>query len=266
MDRATLSISPSELYQRLGTASAPVLIDVRRHESFSADDQLIVGAFHRAPADVQYWRTDLPASRPLVVYCSNGGTASQSVANALRENGMDAAYLQGGLSSWKHARLPLRKRLGAIEARWVTREHPKIDRIACPWLISRFINPLAEFIYVPATKVLAVAKDRRATPYDIKGAEFGHVGDRCSFDAIIRIFDIKDPALDHLATIVRGADTSRPDLTPQCEGLLAVSYGLSANCPDDHEMLKHGMIIYDALYTWCRSQAETSRSAAKGTA
>jgi len=255
MDGVAPSISCRVLYKHLGTASAPVLIDVRRHESFSADDQLIVGAFHRAPADVQYWRTDLPAGRPVVAYCSDGGTASRSVANALREEGMDAAYLEDGISGWKKDRLPLRKRLGAIETRWVTREHPKIDRIACPWVISRFINPFAEFIYVPATEVLAVAKDRRATPYDIKGAEFGHMGDRCSFDAVIRIFDIKDTPLDHLATIVRGADTSRPDLTPQCEGLLAISYGLSANYPDDHEMLKHGMVVYDALYKWCRLQA-----------
>ena len=265
MDGTALPISPSELYQRLGTASAPVLIDVRRQESFSADDRLIVGALHRAPADVQYWRTDLPASRPVVVYCADGGLASQSVANALREEGMDAAYLLGGISSWKSARFPTRKRLGAIETRWVTREHPKIDRIACPWLISRFINPLAEFIYVPAAEVLTVAKDKRATPYDIKGAEFGHVGDRCSFDAIIRIFDIQDPALDGLATIVRGADTSRPDLTPQCQGLLAISYGLSANYPDDHEMLKRGMVIYDALYKWCHLQVAKNRSAIKVT-
>ena len=142
----------------------------------------------------------------------------------------------------------------------MTREHPKIDRIACPWLVSRFINPLAEFIYVPANEVRKVAKDVGGTPYDIEDAEFGHVGDQCSFDAIIRIFEIKDPALDHLATIVRGADTSRPDLTPQCEGLLAVSYGLSANYPDDHEMLKHGLVIYDALYTWCRMQIGKNRA------
>ena len=138
----------------------------------------------------------------------------------------------------------------------MTREHPKIDRIACPWLISRFVNPEAEFIYVPATEVAKVAADVGGTPYDIKGVEFGHVGDRCSFDAIIGAYGIADPALDRLATIVRGADTSRPDLTPQCEGLLAISYGLSSNFRDDHEMLKHGMVIYDALYTWCRLQSE----------
>jgi len=136
----------------------------------------------------------------------------------------------------------------------VTREHPKIDRIACPWLISRFVNPDAEFIYVPASEVPRKAANLDATPYDIKDVEFGHVGDRCSFDAIISAYGIEDAPLDHLATIVRGADTSRPDLTPQCEGLLAISYGLSSNFPDDHEMLEHGMVMYDALYTWCRLQ------------
>ena len=175
--------------------------------------------------------------------------------------GIKAAYLEGGIAGWQKAGLPTRKNLGAVENKWVTREHPKIDRIACPWLISRFVNPLAEFLYVPVTEVVTVAKAAGATAYDIKDAEFGHVGDQCSFDAIIRIFEIKDPALDRLATIVRGADTSRPDLTPQCAGLLAISHGLSANHPDDHEMLKHGMVIYDALYTWCRLQA---RSLGKG--
>jgi hypothetical protein len=108
---------------------------------------------------------------------------------------------------------------------------------------------------VPPNDVAKVAADVGGTPYDIKGVEFGHVGERCSFDAIVRAYDIHDTALDRLASIVRGADTSRPDLTPQCEGLLAISYGLSANFPDDHEMLRHGLVMYDALYTWCRQQA-----------
>src|SRR5207244_8331539 len=124
------------------------------------------------------------------------------------------------IAGWRAAGLPTRKNLGAVESTWVTREHPKIDRIACPWLISRFINPLAEFLYVPPTDVITVAKAQRATAYDIKDVEFGHVGDRCSFDAIIRIFEIKGPALDRLSMIVRGADTSRPDLAPQGDGLL----------------------------------------------
>jgi rhodanese-related sulfurtransferase len=262
MDGSRLTVSSPDLYASLGTTSAPVLIDVRRHDSFLADDQLIIGAYHRAPADVEHWRTELPAGRAVVAYCGHGGTSSQSVAGALRQAGIEAAYLEGGISGWKNSGLPTRKKLGTVGNKWVTREHPKIDRIACPWLISRFINPLAEFIYVPPGDVLAVAEAKRATPYDIKGAEFGHVGDRCSFDAIVSKFEINDPALDHLATIVRGADTSRANLTPQGEGLLAISYGLSANFPDDHEMLKHGLVIYDALYKWCRLQAEKHRTAA----
>ena len=150
-------------------------------------------------------------------------------------------------------------KMGGGSQKWVTREHPKIDRIACPWLISRFVDPAAEFIYVPADQVAAVAKEVGGTPYDIKGVKFGHVGDRCSFDAIVAAYDIHDDPLDRLATIVRGADTSRPDLTPQCEGLLAISYGLSGNFPDDHEMLRHGMVMYDALYTGCRQQAVARR-------
>jgi len=256
MDGNPLSISSSDLYARLGTASAPVLLDVRRDEAFDSDRGLIIGAFHRAPEDVARWSGDLTSSRPVVAYCAHGHEVSQGVAASLRQAGLDAVYLEGGIAGWKQSRLPTRKNLGGAENKWVTREHPKIDRIACPWLISRFINPLATFLYVPADQVVAVGKKEAATPYDIKGAEFGHVGDQCSFDAIIRIFDINDPALDRLATIVRGADTSRPELTPQGEGLLAISYGLSANHPDDHEMLRHGMVIYDALYTWCRMQAD----------
>lgn len=253
MDEKPLSISCSELYARLGTASAPVLLDVRRGDAFGKDDRLIVGAIHRAPEDIEGWSGGMPAGRPVVAYCVHGHEVSQDVVASLRRAGLEAVYLDGGIAQWTASGLPTRRKFGAID-RWVTREHPKIDRIACPWLISRFINPLAEFIYVPANEVTAVVEETGATAYDTKGAEFGHVGDQCSFDAIIRIFEIKDPALDHLATIVRGADTSRPDLTPQCEGLLAISYGLSGNYPDDHEMLERGMIVYDALYTWCRNQ------------
>jgi rhodanese-related sulfurtransferase len=249
------SVSSSELYVRLGTAAAPVLLDVRHDDAFSKDNGLIIGAFHRSPEEVEPWSKYLPPDHPVVAYCVHGHDVSQGVAARLHSAGIKASYLEGGIAGWRAAGLPTRKRLGVVENKWVTRERPKIDRIACPWLISRFVNPLAEFLYVPVTEVVAVAKTAGATAYDIKDAEFGHVGDQCSFDAIMRIFEIRDPALERLATIVRGADTSRPDLAPQCAGLLAISHGLSANHPDDHEMLKHGMIIYDALYTWCRLHA-----------
>lgn len=136
--------------------------------------------------------------------------------------------------------------------KWVTRERPKIDRIACPWLIARFIDKSAEFLYVPSADVLKVAKETGATPYDIPGVEMGHEGEMCSFDAFIKKYKLTDPALQQLATIVRGADTDRLDLAPQAAGLLAISLGLSRNFSNDHEMLKQGMIIYDALYSWCR--------------
>lgn len=142
---------------------------------------------------------------------------------------------------------------GQVAMKWVTRERPKIDRIACPWLIARFIDPPAEFLYVPTGEVMKVAKEQGATPYDVPGVEYGHVGEQCSFDAFLKLHNLTDPALHRLASIVRGADTGRPDLTPQSHGLLAISLGLSRNIPDDHEMLRVGMVLYDALYAWCQS-------------
>ena len=136
--------------------------------------------------------------------------------------------------------------------KWVTRERPKIDRIACPWLIARFIDKAPEFLYVPADKVLDVARDTGAIPYDVPGVEMSHVGERCSFDAFLDKYKLTDPALQQLAVIVRGADTSRLDLAPQAAGLFAISLGLSRSFSDDHEMLRHGMVMYDALYAWCR--------------
>ncbi|HMP11795.1 chromate resistance protein ChrB domain-containing protein [Hydrogenophaga sp.] len=142
--------------------------------------------------------------------------------------------------------------------KWITRERPKIDRIACPWLISRFIDPAAEFLYVPAADVLKVAAETGATPYDIPGVEMTHVGELCSFDAFLSKHALHDPALQQLATIVRGADTSRLDLAPQSAGLYAVSLGLSQVFKNDHDMLRHGVVVYDALYAWCKTcQAET---------
>lgn len=132
--------------------------------------------------------------------------------------------------------------------KWVTRARPKIDRIACPWLIARFIDQEAEFLYVPADDVLKVAGETGAIPYDVPGVQYGHDGEYCSFDAFIKHHKLADPALHELAVIVRGADTGRPDLAPECPGLLAVSRGLSALYQDDHEMLGHGMVVYEALY------------------
>lgn len=137
--------------------------------------------------------------------------------------------------------------------KWITRERPKIDRIACPWLITRFIDKAPEFLFVAPDKVLPVAEDTGAIPYDIPGVELGHVEELCSFDAFLKKYQLTDPTLQRLADIARAADTGRLDLAPEAAGLLAVSRGLSHNFRDDHEMLKHGMVVYDALYAWCRS-------------
>lgn len=138
--------------------------------------------------------------------------------------------------------------------KWVTREHPKIDRIACPWLIARFIDHEPEFLYVPGDQVRKVANETGAVPYDVPGVEMTHVGELCSFDAFLKKHRLDDPALQHLAVIVRGADTSRLDLTPESAGLYAISQGLSRNFANDHEMLRHGLVMYDALYAWCQSR------------
>jgi hypothetical protein len=135
--------------------------------------------------------------------------------------------------------------------KWVTRERPKIDRIACPWLITRFIDEDAEFLFVPSKEVLRIAQETGASPYDIPGVELSHVGELCSFDAFLQKYSLADPALARLAVIVRGADTARLNLAPEAPGLLAISLGLSHNFTDDHEMLEHGMVVYDALYAWC---------------
>lgn len=148
--------------------------------------------------------------------------------------------------------------------KWITRERPKIDRIACPWLVARFIDKDPQFLYVPAADVKRLAREQDAIPYDIPDVELSHDGDLCSFDAFLKKYRLDNPALQMLATIVRGADTSRLDLTPQSAGLYAVSLGLSATFADDHDMLQHGMVIYDALYAWCTScQAEAHNCSPK---
>jgi hypothetical protein len=136
--------------------------------------------------------------------------------------------------------------------KWITRARPKIDRVACPWLIARFIDPDAEFIFAPPAEVVARAAQLGATPYDIEGVELSHDGPRCTFDAFLTRYGLTDPALQEIAVIVRGADTARLDLAPQAAGLLAISLGLSCNFADDHAQLRHGFVLYDALYSWSR--------------
>ncbi|HUL56255.1 MAG TPA: chromate resistance protein ChrB domain-containing protein [Usitatibacter sp.] len=254
----TVSISPRALYSRLATPNAPWLIDVRRREVYDEASDVIVAAVR--VDDVLAFAEEHGAGRCLVAYCVHGHELSQGAAAALRAAGHDAAFLEGGIDAWRGEGLPTIRKHSEWHvpggSRWITRERPKIDRIACPWLIRRFIDPLARFDYVPTKRVFDEAKARDAVPYDIPGAIVTHRGERCSFDALIEDFALSDPALDRLATIVRGADTDRHDLAPQCAGLAATSLGLSRRYADDHEMLANALPVYDGLYAWCRAQQE----------
>ena len=254
------SITASELKSALSGPRSPLVIDVRRAPAFRSEPDMIAGALRRDPAAVASWAKELPRAASVVAYCVHGHEVSQGAAKTLRELGIAARYLEGGIEEgWKAAGGELMSKPKEAATRWVTRERPKIDRIACPWLIARFVDPEAEFLYVPTKEVLRAAKEKEAVPYDVPDVHFSHDGELCSFDALLKTYRLTgDPALTQLAIMVRGADTARLDLAPQAAGLLAVSLGLSRNFKDDHEMLKHGMVVYDALYAWCKEgQDET---------
>ncbi|MCC2636168.1 MAG: hypothetical protein K0S48_4054 [Ramlibacter sp.] len=269
MDTALPSLSPSELRGLLGHAASPLLLDVRRPEKFAASDWLLPGAVHCPPDEVAAFAQREPR-RPVVVYCAHGHNLSEDAVRTLLAAGWDARQLLGGIeggepgvdadsdiAAWRATPAPrIRKRAdlgvtGERASRWITRERPKIDRIACPWLVLRFIDPRAQFFYVPTAEVFTQARRLDAVPYDIPEAPITHQGERCSFDALIDAFALRDPALDALATIVRGADTDRLSIAPQAAGLLALSLGLSRLHEDDPTMLQAALPLYDALYAWC---------------
>jgi len=250
------AISPTDLRREISGANPPIVVDVRRQPAFLEAEAMLCGALRREPGEARAWAKSLPAAGAVVVYCVHGHEVSQGTAAALQEAGIAARYLQGGLAGWKEAEGALDRKPRNGSTRWVTRERPKIDRIACPWLIARFVDPNAEFLYVPSKEVLDAAKAKDAVPYDIPDVHFSHDGELCSFDAFLKHYRLEDPALSNLALIVRGADTARLDLAPQAPGLAAISLGLSRNFQDDHEMLKHGMVMYDALYRWCKEGKE----------
>lgn len=245
------SVSVPSLLQSLASENPPLVIDVRKKPAFLGAAELLRGALRRDPESVEQWKSTLPAAASVVVYCVHGHEVSQGAASAL-----NARFLEGGIEAWKEAGGALATKPKGAATRWVTRERPKIDRIACPWLVRRFVDPEAEFLYVPSVDVKKVAVEREAVPYDVPDVEFSHDGERCSFDAFLMKYRLDDPALNELALIVRGADTNRPDLAPQCAGLVSLSLGLSILHPDDLEMLEHGMHLYDALYAWCRSSKD----------
>jgi len=246
------AIFPKQLQDDCKSAQPPIVIDVRREPAFLAAPDILSGALRRDPASVDTWASELPSTASVVVYCVHGHEVSQNAAKALTERGFQARFVEGGLEAWRSAGGDVMRKPAGAATRWVTRERPKVDRIACPWLISRFIDKNAEFLYVPTATVKRVAAERDAIPYDIPDVAFTHDGGLCSFDAFIKTYRLTDPALSQLADIVRGADTARLELAPQAAGLVALSLGLSRLFADDHEMLRHGMVMYDALYLWCK--------------
>jgi rhodanese-related sulfurtransferase len=259
----TFFISPADLWAVIGTATAPQIVDVRRPETYEASASLLPTAMWRNAADRGAWANSLDCSRPIVVACAAGHERSQAAVADLRERGFQASVLTGGIAAWIEAGLPVVgraafQRLAPQQpSLWVTRRRPKIDRVACPWLIRRFIDAEARILFVDPPDVQAVARESGAVPFDIEGIELSHEGERCSFDTMLKIFGLDgEPSLARLALIVRGADTARTDLAPEAAGLLAVSLGLSALAKDDDRaMLGHGFIVYDALYAWLRFAA-----------
>lgn len=256
------TITPSELYKQIGGPDAPMIFDVCKCEDYDVEPRLIPGARWRDHQQTERWIHEIPRGQRVVTVCVRGKKVSQAAAAELRLKGIDAAALEGGNEGWKQAGLPtINKRLGlgnrdGRASRWVTRVLPKIDRIACPWLIARFLDPAAKFFYVEPAEVINAAKELDAIPFDVDGVELTHRGERDSFDAILDDFGLKDAALDRVAAIVRGADTARMELAPEAAGLLAISLGIShMSGPDDHVALERGFGVYDALYAWARFAA-----------
>src|SRR5436190_20645297 len=257
MSAATRSES---LYAQLGLVASPTIVDARREDDYRAEARIIPGARRGDPERIAQWAQVLPRTRPIVVYCRRGHDVSRSAAATLQALGHQASHLDGGIERWiadGHATVRVRADLQVPGgSRWVTRARPKIDRLACPWLVRRFIDPDALFFYTPANRVRADAETLHAEPYDIADVTFSHRGPRCSFDAFLDEFELRDPSLDAVADIVRAADTGELAQSPQAHGLLAISLGLGANIADDILLLEQAMPLYDALYAWCKTARE----------
>jgi rhodanese-related sulfurtransferase len=246
------ALTNPQLVELLRQWPPPTLVDVRRVPAFERDPHMIPGAIRRAPEDVDVWAQALDPWRAVVAYCVHGHEVSQNAVAALRAMGFAAQHLGEGIEGWKqdgHAVVP-----HTAPTQWVTRARPKIDRIACPWLVRRFIDPDAIFHYVAPAEVREFARVHGAVAYDVPDVDYTHVGDHCSFDAFIARHALDDPALAALAKIVRAADTGVLGQAPAAGGLLAISLGLSAMIQDDHAMLRWGLLTYDALFAWCRGQ------------
>jgi rhodanese-related sulfurtransferase len=249
-------ISADKLLRLIGTPACPILIDVR------PSGDLVPGSIRRPAEEVEAWAGGLGAASAIVIW-QRGGERSAGIAAWLRQAGIRAETLEGGAEGWAEAGLPLVREtvLPPRDARgrtaWVTRARPKVDRIACPWLIRRFVDPAAIILFAAPAEVAGVGERFDAAPFDVDGVYWSHRGERCTFDVMVEEVGLAGlPALQRLAAIVRGADTARPELAPQAAGLLAVSLGLSRMHADDHAQLEAGMPIYDAFYRWCRDAVD----------
>lgn len=254
-------ITVSQLSRLIGTPACPVIVDVRIDEDVASDPTILPGAIRYPFKEVAALAPAL-RGRATVVYCQKGRKISQGAAAILRDAGVPAEVLMGGHFAWREAgevEIPIEKIPPRdVEGRslWVTRHRPKIDRLACPWLIRRFVDPRARFLFVAPSEVLAVAERFDATPFDIEGVFWSHRGEACTFDTMVDEFRLHGVAMDRLATIVRAADTNRHDLAPEAAGLLAASLGLSRMYRDDLEQLDAAMLLYDALYRWSRDASD----------
>lgn len=250
-------ITVSQLSRLIGTPNAPVLIDVCIDEDFHDDPRFIPGASRHPAHDIAALVPKL-TGKSVVITCKKGKKMSQGAAAILRASGIDTETLEGGNYAWRDAgepmipaaSLPPLNSFG--QTVWVTRLRPKIDRIACPWLIRRFVDPNAQFLFVSPSEVLDVAEKFNATPFDVEDVFWSHRGERCTFDIMIEEFALNTKPLQRLATIIRGADTDQLDLSPQSSGLLAASLGLSRMYRDDLEQLDASMMLYDSFYRWSR--------------
>ncbi|NEJ72205.1 sulfurtransferase [Rhizobium phaseoli] len=259
-----LEISTEKLSRLIGTPGAPCIIDVRTETDFALDPRLVPGSIRRDHAAVASWAGSIDADA-VVVVCQKGGKLSHGVAACLRHSGIDAESLEGGFEAWiaggaavPEEKLPRRDAEGRTV--WVTRARPKIDRIACPWLIRRFVDPDAVFLFVPAPEVCAVGERFGAVPFDIEGVFWSHRGEFCTFDVMVEEFGLASEPLLRLAQIIRAADTARLDLAPEAPGLLAASLGLSRMYSDDLEQVEAGMLLYDAFFRWCRDATEETHN------
>jgi rhodanese-related sulfurtransferase len=262
---STTTISIDKLTRLMGTPRCPVLVDVRTDDDVVADPRLIPGSIRRRHDQLQHWVEPLHG-RTAIVICQRGQKLGHGVAAWLRHEGVPAEVLEGGFAAWVAAGLPavpevkLPARDGLGRTIWVTRARPKIDRIACPWLIRRFVDPNAVFLFVTPSEVAAVGERFAAAPFDIEDVFWSHRGEFCTFDVMIDEFGLGTEALRRLATIVRAADTARLDLVPEAPGLLAASLGLSRMYADDLEQLEAGLSLYDAFYRWCRDATDETHN------